>query len=552
MAAKQKEIVPNTTPAHVAVFDTETDPFEDGLIVKPFFCNFYDGTSLHEWWGDDCIAQFFRWLDDQPEPFLIFAHNAGNFDFFFMLEYMEDELRLINRRIVKCWHGQHEFRDSFAIIPEALKDFHGKNTKKEIDYAIFKRGVRQAHQMEIREYAKWDLLALYEGVTKFREQIGENLTVGGAAMKWMKKFHSFQSGGAGYDERFRPFYFGGRCECFKSGMISGDYKIYDINGAYPYVMKDYKHPVSITYEINRFITSKTTFALIEAKNYGCLPVRTKTGIDFTVERGVFYASIHEIIAGLETGTLEVIKVKHAIEHSEVSTFAEFVDFFMERKIACEKQGDKLGRSINKRMANACYGKFAQNPEHYCDHFITHNEAMPEPWQLSETNGEYIIWEKPSRHKAYYNIATAASITGATRAVLLRGLAGATDPVYCDTDSIVCKRLEGVEIDATKIGAWKYEGCGASMAIAGKKLYAIFGADETVVKQASKGAKLQASQIVEAAQGGVIVHANPVPRFQLDGGARFIKRNIKATAKPGLPPSKSRRKGSFAIQRLRDI
>lgn len=510
--------------AKIAVIDSETDPFDGHTIVQPFVWGFYDGETKLTFWGADCTEQLVAYLETIDEPLLIYAHNAGKFDFFFMLKYIERDIRIVNGRILQCWIGKHEMRDSYAIIPVALRTYQ----KDDIDYNKMHKSRRNKNRAEIISYLGGDLVYLHELVMGFNAEFGDRLTIGGTAMSMLKEFHKFDQGNKNFDAKLRQFYFGGRNQLFKSGVIHGRYKIFDVNSMYPAVMKSARHPVSVRHEINKHLTSKTCFACIEAKNYGALPVRTKTGIDFTCEEGVFFASIHEIEAGEDTGTLEIKRIKWTMEFAETATFENFVDHYYNKRLEVQAAGDKMRTIFYKLILNSAYGKFAQNPENYQDHCLTRDdELLDDPWTLAEQNGEFTIWAKPSNIKTYYNIATAASITAAARAQLLRGLADAVDPVYCDTDSIICREFKG-EINAKKLGAWKLEGEGDSLAIAGKKLYAVFD-DIECIKKAHKGSILTAQEIKRIAEGAQVTFTNPAPHFNFDGSADFIRRTIKTTA-----------------------
>src|SRR6478609_3628703 len=90
----------------VAIFDSETDPFAKERNVKPFTCGFYmtDTKEYVDFWGDDCIDQFANWLNQfPPETFSIFAHNGGNFDFYFLTHYFDSGSKpfIINGRLVR-------------------------------------------------------------------------------------------------------------------------------------------------------------------------------------------------------------------------------------------------------------------------------------------------------------------------------------------------------------------------------------------------------------------------------------------------------------------
>jgi len=540
----------------VAVFDTETDPFNYGLVPKPFVVGFYDGTAFRYWWDDpkgepgNCTTTFADFVAAE-RPLVLYAHNGGKFDFFFFAEFLEEYMQIQNGRIIKAWLRGQEIRDSYSIIPVPLAQFGTKTSKQkwtDEDYRNkMARENRDRYRAEIINYLHDDCVSLYEGVIGFRKEFGDKLTIGGTSMKQLQKFHPFQKGGKTYDEQFRPFFFGGRVQCFKSGIVQGRYKVLDVNSMYPYVMANFPHPISTGYDINMKITKRTTFVLLEANNHGCLPVRTKTGIDFTQERGTFFASIHEVLAGLETGTLEIIRIKHTIEHKATGTFAEFVDHFYTKRNAARSSGQEMLVTFYKLILNSAYGKFAQNPDGYKDYFITHDCAGPEGWELDQTNGEYYIWSKPSTQMGlYYNVATAASITGAARATLLRGLSQCVDPVYCDTDSIICRDFKG-QIDPSQLGAWKEEGSGDSIAIGGKKLYAVFDGSECI-KQASKGAFISPEQIRLIAQGGAVSVHNPAPHFKLDGKHGFTSRTLTATGQAApfqRRPNRLRANGSGA-------
>lgn len=506
----------------LATADTETDPFAKERKVKPFTAGFFNGKRFKYFWGKDCIKQFVDHLRGLKEPHLIYIHNGGKFDLQFMIQHIENPF-IINGRIVKCNIGIHQIRDSYAAVPVPLKGYE----KKEIDYTKLEKNVREQNKDEIIAYMKSDCIYLYEMMFAFQQEFGDALTIGQAAMRELKKVTKFETLGENMDTFLRQYYYGGRNQCFKAGIIKGDFKIFDVNSMYPFVMKNFKHPVSRSYNVNNKITSKTNFALIIAKNYGALPQRTPAGLDFTKEFGEFYATIHEIEAGLETGTLEINRVKHAIEFNECISFDQFIDHFYGSRLQAKANGDKLRDIFYKLVQNSCYGKFAQNPMNFFDYMITKDVIPPEGWQLDEVFEETTLWKRPSNGPKFFNnVATAASITGAARAVLLRGLAAATNPVYCDTDSIICEALNAPQ-SSTELGAWKLEASADTLAIAGKKLYAAFANDE-VVKRASKGGNVSGKQMIDICRGGTIELTNLAPTFNF-GKQTFIKRRFTRTA-----------------------
>lgn len=532
MLSNQNEI--KKTDKIIAVVDTETDPFEHGVIVKPFTLGFYDGNRYVDFWGDDCVDQFFSWLAVESafgNKYLIYAHNGGKFDFHFFLDYLDERKKplIINGRLTKITCQNQEFRDSFAIIPQAL----GSYSKIEFDYEKMRRENRNKYQKEILHYQKDDCLNLYDLVIGFHEMFGDRITIASAAMNALSSFHDFDKIEADFiDAKFRNFYYGGRNQCFKTGYLTGDWKLYDRNSMYPAVMRELLHPISKTFKISCRITKDTDFALIEAINYNCLPSRAENGsLDFTRERGEFFATGHEIRCGLETGTIKILRVIEAYTFDKKSNFCDFIDHFYGLRLIAKEHGDKVRDILFKLILNSAYGKFALNPRKFKDYMFT-IDALPDEagWILEAQTDRLFIWSRPApKRNGFFNVATAASITGGSRANLHLNLCQSKNPIYCDTDSIICEGFNG-NIDEKALGGWKLEKTANRAAIAGKKLYAIFDDDpgDKKAKFASKGVRLTPGDIVDLCNGDTVEYANPVPAFRLGKKTKFVTRKIVMT------------------------
>lgn len=542
----------------IAVVDSETDPFAYGVSIAPFAIGFDDGNVYVDFIGTDCVDQFFNYLIARVkggERFIVYAHNGGKFDFFFFLKFLDPNQTpfIMAGRLIKLLFAGVEFRDSFSIIPQALAGYK----KDEIDYAKFDAKVRHKHMPEIREYLKSDCQYLRELIVGFWDMFGDKLTIASASLPTLHSFHGFERlRGDAVDERFRKYYYGGRNQCFETGVLTPRpgkrFKMIDRNSMYPAEMKDSLHPVSARAKLSRDIGPDTDFACIEADNFGALPMRADDGgLDFTVKSGTFWATGHEIRAGLDTGTLRIRRVKHAWTFDRRISFGEFVDTFYSKRLAAKADGDKVRDILYKFALNSGYGKFALNPSKFKQYIMTVDEIpeplwskdCPEGWRFESQSGEIRIWSRPNpRRGGYYNVATAASITGAARANLLRAIANSDRPLYCDTDSILCEDYKG-ELNETELGGWKLEATGAFAAIAGKKLYALFDVVDGVrgaydkagvfvpdeaIKKASKGVRLTATDIVRVAEGETVEYPNPVPLFGLDGSQEFQTRKIVAT------------------------
>jgi len=527
------------TKKRIACVDTETDPFAIDFVVQPFTLGFRTDNLYIDFWGADCVDKFFQWLATQEDEYLIYAHNGGKFDFFFFLKYLDIKHApmIMNSRLVKIFFQGQEFRDSFAIIPEAL----GNYQKDSIDYALFVPSKRERHKAAIRKYQEHDCDYLYDLVTAFHARFGDKLTIASASLNMLRSYHGFQQFNSDkVDEKFRHYYYGGRNQCFEVGKLfpskGKEWMMIDRNSMYPSVMRDELHPISSSFELQEDIDDDTDFAYIVAHNKGALPTRSNTGgLDFNVKYGTFFATIHEIRAGLETGTLEIERVRHAWKFEKKSTFADFIDTYYLSRLQAKRDGDKIRDLFDKRVMNSSYGKFALNPRKFKQWIMTMGEIPqpqmtldnPEGWCLDTQSGDIFIWSRPTpRKRGFYNVATAASITGAARANLLRNIALSDRPIYCDTDSIICEGFRG-ELDDSRLGGWKIEAVGDCAAIAGKKLYAVFNKDEAI-KRASKGVNLSPAEILEVCDGREILYKNPVPKFHLDGTASFIHRRVNKT------------------------
>ncbi len=547
--AKQKRKI----PPEVGILDFETDPFKFGRVPEPFACGVLWRGIYVSFWGPDCWRRAADYILSIKVPVIWYAHNGGKFDFFFMWPVLENPVKLINGRIVQATLGIHELRDSWAIMPFALARYK----KTSIDYAKFEPEVRDTHRDEILDYLHDDCCDLYDLCAAFVQRFGFRLTIAGTGYRELHKLCPQEPQSEDHDARFRPFYFGGRVECFDSGILVGRFKVYDVNSMYPAVMRDCDHPIGRKYVRLSLPTLDTDgwiegypgafyFADVEGENIGALPTRDTSGMKglrFDTPSGVFHTTSHELRVAIELGKFKVSRILEAQIPLEVQRFEAFVDEFSALKTAAKLAGDRIGELQNKYVQNAPYGKFAQNPEYFCDYLIVIKgqdsdpeetcgpdceERCTEHYHIDKEADKWRVWAKYSPHPRYYDVAIAASITSAARAVLMRAIAGAKRPIYCDTDSIVCESLRKVEIDPAKLGAWKLEAIGDCMAIAGKKLYALFNKG-IPVKWASKGTKLRPEQIRIVATGGTALWESEAPNFSLTGTKKFLVRRPRKTA-----------------------
>lgn len=569
----------------VATCDFETDPFRGpGYEIRPFAAGFYDGTIYTKFWGGNCHEELAAHIKALETPHVIYAHNGGKFDFMYLLSHLERDVFCIGPRIVKAYmvpsggvgslpDWRHEFRDSISIIPVPLK--HAAE-KQSFDYDRMLEGNRDKWRPEILSYLKQDCIGLHETVMKYRQTFGNALTMAGAAMKKLDEAMAPILGRkkaarrmeAKDDEFFRQFYYGGRVQAFEQGIIEpkeNTLQIYDINSSYPDVMRRIRHPIGTSFRVTRNIDENTDFASIRCFSDGALPRRDKDTGKLEFPRGVtddFAATGEEIRTGIELGILRVLKVYEARACAERTTFGPFIDEYWKRRQEAKKEGDAVFDLFWKLVMNGAYGKFAQNPKRFKDTMICRlNEEAPdaeEGWRLEERLELMDVYTRKLHEakpkglwRSYINVATGASITGAARASLLRGLASSRRPIYCDTDSIMAEGLAfGAELSGPNmalqigvgLGQWKLEHVADYAAVCARKLYGIFGARSTdpkveayrvaqyrdpyCIKIASKGVRLTAAQILDAAKGGVVEWTSQAPTFRKDGSQWWQKRRVR--------------------------
>jgi len=523
--------------------DCETDPFKFGRIPKPFIWCIFDGEVYHTFKTAKEMVEFLK-----DKEWIVYFHNGGKFDYFFMLEYLEpfDFIMDINGRLAKFKIGLCEFRDSYNIIPQPLAAYK----KDEFDYTKLEANVRQKHWKEIMHYLHNDCLFLYEIVSVFVEEYGMNLTLAAAAFKYFnKEFNPEENQKTDkifYDD-FAPFYYGGRVECFKKGLIPHKVNCYDIKSAYPTAMC-LEHPYGDTYDVLECLPKtgiEQCFIELECISYGAFPFRSKgesLAFPNDEKRRIYKVTGWEYLAAKECNDIYDVKIINVYRFHQTITFKPYIKHFYSMKEKAKKETPEY--VISKLFLNSLYGKYAANPARYCETYICPMDYIQMSCEALDmeyagTLGKWAVLESPlpEEKQNYYNVATAASITGWVRAYLYKSMKKCKGVVYCDTDSIFCKEAN-LNFDG-KLGAWDLEGeFKAGGGIGGKKLYAFeyikpikdkkTGKVLKTHKQASKGARLTAKEILRVCQGEIIKYKAIAPSFSLKREVFFLEREIRMT------------------------
>jgi len=501
----------------------------------PFLWGLYEGIS-DTYFQFEKVTELVQWFQDLERDHgrqTFYAHNGGKFDYHFFRDQInsDENILIINGRLAKFKVGCHEFRDSLSIFPNTrLKDF---GIKSDIDYAKMEISVRHIHMAEIGAYLKQDCVGLWRVIARYRKEHGKQLTQAGASMRAWSKMSGREPPRQTRGEHLalKKYYYGGRVQCFESGVKKTDFEVYDINSAYPFAMRNL-HPISTIPSVSDQLPKtdlKIGPCLISlsctSKN-GALPYRQESELFFPED---------------------------------------------ERTEESRKKGDIAGRIFGKYFMNSLYGKFGANCENYAEYVIASIDTE-DIWRNGgklinkNIDGGYIEYKDWGTRKLmvrnpteeelddiqgkwrYYNIATAASVTGFVRAYLYRALCKSSGAIYCDTDSIKARGFSNIET-GSELGKWKREYVGDYFAVAGKKLYAdhIAGRpwdydpkEESESKKnwkiASKGANIgrlkEAPKIIENIANGESYRYNPdVPTFSFwRDQPVFVPRDLRATAK----------------------
>ena len=540
--------------------DCETDPFKKGRIPAPFVWGLFDGEHFTYY---ENAEDFIRVVSELNA--ICYFHNGGKFDYHYLFEYFEpySEILIINGRIAKFKIGRCEFRDSYNIIPVPLKSLE----KDDFDYSLLEKDIRYKtdNWRKIIKYLQNDCTYLHKYVMEFIDQFGLSLTVAGVAMKQWQKISGRKPprSDADYYNSMAAYYYGGRVQCFKTGIVETPFSVYDINSAYSWGMLS-EHPIGLTRTIlagdieHDDPNYGASFFTVRAVSRGAFPYRAKDGsLYFPSDNEVrdYRVTGWELQAARDTDTAKIIDIIECHKYLEYCDFSDFVNHFFEKRRIAKESGDKAGDVFNKLVGNGLYGKFGSNPDEYESNMIVPGDclsalvsgAIKSKNRVCRFSGELGPWLLSARdlneeETRFFNVATSASITGLVRSHLWRSICrcGIENVLYCDTDSISTVDFPNGDI-GSELGQWKLEGEFIRAGFAGKKLYIMESAPQNTgkvfykedgkfkrYKIASKGAKLSEVQLWRIAKGETVLYEPENPSYSVHNGIAFVNRNIKST------------------------
>jgi len=356
--------------------DCETDPFLHEREPVPFIWGHTDGTTFRTFRTTREFVDFIKTQD-----IIVYFHNGGKFDVMFLLPFIEGitKVQIINGRIISLMLGKAQLIDSYAAVPESL----ARIKKRSIEMWKLEADVREKYMDEIIHYLEGDCIYLLELMVAYRKAAGTQKTIASNALAFAKKI-GIQPGKTNhrFDANYRPFFFGGRTECFRSGTHE-NVDVFDIKSCYPFAMM-HEHPSGDDMHRRKDFGNLTreeiqrSFIVLQCYSDGAFPLRAlnSEGLSFprahsrdVSKDGTYKITGWEYIAAKDLGLIDDEKILEVRYTTGVITFRDYVMHWYKYKNDHPKKTDPINYTIGKIMMNSLYGKMAQNPARYFDYKI---------------------------------------------------------------------------------------------------------------------------------------------------------------------------------------
>lgn len=381
------------------------------------------------------------------------------------------------------------FEDSYKLIPLSVdaiaKAFKMDILKLEIDYDSHNDlPVGSPLSKEEEEYIKHDVQIVGRAVEYFYSQGLNKMTIGSCALEEYKqliKKSNFKRYFPipKYDEDVRQSYRGGFTYLnpkFASKKV-GNGIVLDVNSLYPSVMRECILPFGTPiffkgeYEFDEIYPLFTQMirCQFEIKKGKIPTIQIKHGYDFRSNEYLTSSNDEEVTLCLNSVDLKLFFEQYDVYNLEYISgwkfksteglFNEYIDKWSNNKIQAKKDKNHGMYLISKLFLNSLYGKFGTDTKvkmkipFMGDDGIIHFKDG----ELEERDGIYIAMASFITSYARLKTITAA------QTIMNNYNSGKSKIqfVYADTDSLHCispdfSLPEGLDIDDTKLGAWKFE------------------------------------------------------------------------------------------------
>jgi hypothetical protein len=559
-------------------------------FTRPFMCGTYDGNVYLEFrdqhqkgaWDEryfsdgGCIDRMMlAILSTRYAGHSIYAHNAGRFDYLFLLPWLMQrgerlgfKFSLIpvasSIQVLDVWKDSPEgnvrkwrFLDSFKLIPTAL------------DKAAKAFGLegKLKHDLKLHEndpawscYLKQDCLELYRVLEKFHHYIvnvlgGEvGMTAPSTAMKlFRRKYlqHSLPRTTESHDF-IREGYYGGRVEVFRAH--GNGLRYYDINSSYPRAMLEPMPVGQGSYyegEPPAFLLDRVGFVRAEVTvpdDIAIPPLPIKCDDPALPGlKGKLIFPTGKLSGIWEWGELQkAISLGATIErwtdgwyYESKPIFAEYVEDIYRYRDKSRPDYDIGLDQIAKILLNALYGKFGMKTERTTV-MLWNDPNLPPEAEPTEPSPECLVYYvKKIVDAAYIMPQVSARVTALARVRLLEAMLQTIElggePYYLDTDSIITD----VELPTSKrLGDLKDEYPEQSGQLKGRflgpKLYVLEAPE--FEKVTAKGFEERTLKLIEELLAGKTIIQNrlekvgTLARHQFSRGPHMIRvpRTLRAT------------------------
>ncbi len=427
--------------------------------------------SRPEWFKFTNISEFWEWVDSkarQKTKLYLFCHNT-NFDLtvldtFSALPALGYELKFA---VIEAPPTILKFvKDKKSIVILDTLNFWRVSLKalgKSIGLLKLSMPDKDASIADWNTYCQRDTEIIMVAVQKWADFIlhndfgGFGFTIAGQALKLYRHRYMFSQIGIHDNDNAcnleRDSYKGGRNECFYLGELRGNYKLFDVNSMYPFVMRNNLFPTRLKYyserksieDIKRLLEKYAVIAKVRVKTDKtayCLKFNHK--LIFPIGEFDISLTTPELKYALEQG--HIIKVYSCSVYKQENIFKDYVDDIYAKRLQAIKDDDAIGKILYKLLLNSLYGKFGQKGIVYEKEFFDPNIKSHVWTEKDIDTGIITKWralaglvqcEKTEIEGRDSFPAIAAHVTAFARMHLYDLIKGqGKSCVYCDTDSLL--------------------------------------------------------------------------------------------------------------------
>lgn len=532
---------PDTTDSHVWCWgaarwngdSVEDDEYQDGFTidsfmeyvssqdrsVNVFFHNLkFDGHFIVDW----LLRSGKRCVDLEPQRALAVG------DFRTTISDMGQWYKIV-------WNAGRgrtvEFRDSYKLLPvsvKALGEMGGRTTKGDIDYDKV-RPVGYSPTDDELDYQKRDVMIVSNalhiaGVSK--------LTISSLAFNdWKATLTFTKKGGTKFkdggiwrnifprlsdhdDAAIRSAYRGGftAVAVGKEGYKSGPGRVYDVNSMYPSILRDDPLPCGkpLPYydglpDSGYWVARATVSFHLKPGAIPCIQLKNtpgyrgsehlKTGESVTLS---FTNIDYQLFQEMYNFELEALQWCYTF-----NTCTHAFDTYIEKWGRIKERSTGVKRQLAKLHLNSLYGKFGNAP------------SLGSRTPIIDDAGDVHYVPGPSTEDEPNYVPLAVFVTSIARDRIIRSAIACGDRfLYADTDSLHVEgdyEVPGLDVHATRLGAWKHESSFAYGVYNRSKQYGEVIGGKHVIHMAGAPEKILENVMVDDMLGDMVLDGKLIPR-----------------------------------------